>query len=44
MARNAKLKMLRYQPNPNFLFNTLNAVLALIMMNDTHRTNSMIMR
>ena len=42
MARNAQLKMLRYQLNPHFLFNTLNAVSALIMMNDTHRANSMI--
>ena len=44
MARNAQLKTLRYQPNPHFLFNTLNAVSALIMMNDTHRANSMIVR
>ena len=36
--------MLRYHFNPHFLFNTLNAVSALLMMNDTHRANSMIVR
>ena len=44
VARNAQLKMLRYQLNPHFLFNTLNAISALTTMNDTHRANSMIVQ
>ena len=44
VARNAQLKMLRYQLNPHFLFNTLNAVSALITMNDANRANSMIVQ
>ena len=33
-AREAQLKMLRYQLNPHFLFNTLNAVSALVRLSD----------
>jgi two-component system LytT family sensor kinase len=42
MAREAQLKMLRYQINPHFLFNTLNAIAALIDMQDPARAREMI--
>ena len=42
MAREAQLKMLRYQINPHFLFNTLNAIAALIDMKDPGRAREMI--
>ncbi len=35
LAHEAQLKMLRYQLNPHFLFNTLNAISTLILDNDT---------
>ncbi len=41
-ARNAQLLMLRYQLNPHFLFNTLNAVNALVQLRDTERAGRMI--
>lgn len=44
MAHQAQLKMLRYQLNPHFLFNTLNAISTLILDNDGHTANKMVMR
>ena len=35
LARVAQLEMLRYQLNPHFLFNTLNAVSALVRLSDS---------
>jgi len=44
MAHEAQLKMLRYQLNPHFLFNTLNAISTLILDRDTELANSMVTR
>ena len=44
MAHEAQLKMLRYQLNPHFLFNTLNAISTLILDKDTKLANSMVTR
>ncbi|GAA5445906.1 hypothetical protein Misp06_04113 [Microbulbifer sp. NBRC 101763] len=44
MAHQAQLKMLRYQLNPHFLFNTLNAISTLILDNDGRTANNMVMR
>lgn len=44
LAREAQLKMLRYQLNPHFLFNTLNAVAALVRLGDAARSQTMISR
>lgn len=44
MAHQAQLKMLRYQLNPHFLFNTLNAISTLILDKDTHLANTMVTR
>ncbi len=44
MAHEAQLKMLRYQLNPHFLFNTLNAISTLILDKDTQLANSMVMK
>lgn len=44
MAHEAQLKMLRYQLNPHFLFNTLNAISTLILDKDTEVANSMVMK
>jgi len=44
MAHEAQLKMLRYQLNPHFLFNTLNAISTLILDKDTQLANSMVTR
>ena len=41
MAHQSQLKMLRYQLNPHFLFNTLNAISTLILVNDTKNANQM---
>lgn len=41
-AREAQLKMLRYQLNPHFLFNTLNAIYALIRMKDNQAAQGMV--
>jgi len=41
-AHQAQLKMLRYQLNPHFLFNTLNAISTLILVKDTETANSMV--
>jgi two-component system, LytTR family, sensor kinase len=42
MAHQAQLKMLRYQLNPHFLFNTLNAISTLILDRDTPTANRMV--
>jgi two-component system LytT family sensor kinase len=44
MAHEAQLKMLRYQLNPHFLFNTLNAISTLILEKDTDSANRMVSR
>jgi two-component sensor histidine kinase len=41
-AREAQLEMLRYQLNPHFLFNTLNAVQSLVATQQTRRATEMI--
>jgi sensor histidine kinase YesM len=43
-AREAQLRMLRYQLNPHFLFNTLNAITALVRVRDNARAVAMIQR
>lgn len=42
MAHQAQLKMLRYQLNPHFLFNTLNAISTLVMEKDSKGANKML--
>lgn len=42
MAHQAQLKMLRYQLNPHFLFNTLNAISTLVLEKDTASANGML--
>ena len=44
LAVDAQLKMLRYQINPHFLFNTLNAVNSLLLIDETPRARIMIQR
>lgn len=44
MAHEAQLKMLRYQLNPHFLFNTLNAISTLILEKDNDLANRMVTR
>jgi len=44
MAHQAQLKMLRYQLNPHFLFNTLNAISTLVLENDSKSANGMLRR
>ena len=44
MAQEAQLKMLRYQLNPHFLFNTLNSISSLITKRDDSRANEMIIQ
>ena len=44
LAQEAQLKMLRYQLNPHFLFNTLNAISALVVGRSTANANTMIMQ
>lgn len=41
MAHQAQLKMLRYQLNPHFLFNTLNAISTLILVKENAQANQM---
>ena len=43
-AHQAQLKMLRYQLNPHFLFNTLNAISTLILDNKTETANPAVSR
>jgi len=42
MAHEAQLKMLRYQLNPHFLFNTLNAISTLVLEKQTELANRMV--
>jgi glucose-6-phosphate-specific signal transduction histidine kinase len=44
MAHEAQLKMLRYQLNPHFLFNTLNAISTLILERDNQTANLAVTR
>lgn len=44
LAQEAQLKMLRYQLNPHFLFNTLNAISTLILDNQNRTANRAVMR
>ena len=44
MAREAELKMLRYQLNPHFLFNTLNAISSLVQLEYLDQANKMIVQ
>ncbi len=44
MAHEAQLKMLRYQLNPHFLFNTLNAISTLVLEQNTELANRMVTR
>ena len=41
-AHRAQLKMLRYQLNPHFLFNTLNSIYALVRLGNNDRAEDMI--
>jgi two-component system, LytTR family, sensor kinase len=43
-AHGAQLKMLRYQLNPHFLFNTLNSISTLVLVKDGERANAMLER
>ena len=43
-AHAAQLKMLRYQLNPHFLFNTLNSISTLVMVGEQQRANAMLTR
>jgi signal transduction histidine kinase len=43
-AHQAQLKMLRYQLNPHFLFNTLNAISTLVLDGDRDTANHMVTR
>jgi LytS/YehU family sensor histidine kinase len=42
MAHEVQLKMLRYQLNPHFLFNTLNAISTLILVEENKNANLMV--
>lgn len=42
VAHQAQLKMLRYQLNPHFLFNTLNAISTLILIEENKMANTMV--
>jgi signal transduction histidine kinase len=44
LAREAQLKMLRYQLNPHFLFNTLNAISTLVLDRDNETANLAVTR
>jgi signal transduction histidine kinase len=44
VAQEAQLKMLRYQLNPHFLFNTLNAISSLVQSQDSVKANAMIVQ
>lgn len=42
LAHEAQLRMLRYQLNPHFLFNTLNAISTLVLDQSTQKANEMV--
>ncbi len=42
LAHEAQLKMLRYQLNPHFLFNTLNGISTLVLEKETQRANKVL--
>jgi len=44
LAQEAQMKMLRYQLNPHFLFNTLNSISTLVLLKQTERANAMLAR
>ncbi len=44
MAHQAHIKMLRYQLNPHFLFNTLNAISTLILLKENDTAEAMVTR
>lgn len=44
LAQDAQLRMLRYQLNPHFLFNTLNAISTLILDNENRTANQAVTR
>jgi two-component system LytT family sensor kinase len=44
LAHQAQLLMLRYQLNPHFLFNTLNAISTLVLSNATAQANEMVIK
>jgi two-component system LytT family sensor kinase len=44
LAQEAQLKMLRYQLNPHFLFNTLNAISTLILDKENRKANHAVAR
>ena len=41
-AKDAQLQMLRYQINPHFMFNTMNAISTLIYKNENDKANNML--
>jgi len=43
LAADAQNRMLRYQINPHFLFNTLNAISSLVLLKQTDRAEQMLM-
>lgn len=44
LAKESQLKMLRYQLNPHFLFNTLNAISALIKIDEEKKAQEMLQK
>jgi two-component system LytT family sensor kinase len=44
LAREARLQALRYQLNPHFLFNTLNAISSLVVQGDSAAANRMLVQ
>jgi two-component system, LytTR family, sensor kinase len=44
LSHNAQIKMLRYQINPHFLFNTLNAISTLVLKGNKEKANGMLTR
>ena len=44
LSHQAQIKMLRYQINPHFLFNTLNAISTLVLQDNKGKANGMLVR
>ncbi|TYK67474.1 histidine kinase [Colwellia echini] len=42
LVKDAQLQMLRYQLNPHFMFNTMNAISTLILKNENDKANEML--